>query len=175
MFSKDKGVIASLVGIFILIAFIIAMQETSGFRKTSIYHLGNAEIPFVDHIEVYQPFTATNAISTGNYESFDFPLGVDYFVPIGNVFVIGEIVGSASTNDLHVQYGYGDTHVTNSVSSPTNPVVLGSFTILSSGIQDHHQPTLTHVPEGKYPFVNVLGGNSKGAFTLTGIYEITPQ
>lgn len=155
----------------LFVAFVIVFIVTGGFFSTTKQvEVGSLTVSFQDEVNVDQPLTATTTITDGNFDSFDLPLGTSFVVDSSSQFVIGGFSLTSSTTEIRVDFGYGDTHVENSVSAPTNAVTLGSFVIIpASGLE--RVPVLVKVPAGKNPFVRVVGDASNGHITAIGVNE----
>lgn len=167
MKSKGLGIAIS----FVIIAFVIVYAVTNGFFSSSItVAAGSMTIEFPSIVNVQQPLTATTTITDGNYDSFDEPLGTSFTASSTKEFIIGGLSVTASATDLQVDYGFGDSHVENSVSAPTNAVTLGSF-VIPAGAGLERVPVFVKIPVDKHPFVRVQGDTSNGHITIIGVPE----
>ncbi len=154
-----------------IIAFVIIYAVTGGFFSSSItVAVGSMTVEFPTVVNVQQPLTATTTITDGNYDSFDEPLGTSFTASSTEAFMIGGFSLTSSATDIQVDYGYGDTHVENSVSAPTNAVTLGSF-VIPSGAGLERVPVFVKIPVDKHPFVRITGDTSNGHITIIGVPE----
>ena len=170
MFSKDKGIVVVLIGIVLGLLFIVSDSVTDGFHNTTIVEAGSMSIPFTGIIDVETALTASTTITDGNYDSFDSPLGTSFVGDSVKEFTVGGFSLTSSTTDIRIDYGFGTSHVENSVSAPTDDVIVGSFVIpASSGLE--RVPVFWKVPVNAHPFVRVVGSDSNGHVTLIGVFD----
>lgn len=154
-----------------IIAFVIIYAVTGGFFSSSItVAVGSMTVEFPRLVDVEQPVTATTTITDGNYDSFDEPLGTSFTASATKQFMVGGFSVTSPATDIQVDYGFGDTHVENSVLAPTNAVTLGSF-VIPSGAGLERVPVFVRIPVGKHPFVRILGDASNGHITIIGVPE----
>lgn len=166
---KNKGLGIAIA--FVIIAFVIVYAVTGGFFTSSTtIDAGSMTIEFPRVVAVEQPLTASTAITDGHYDSFDLALGTSFVASSTQPFLIGGFSLTSSATEVRVDYGYGDDHVENSVSAPTNAVTVGSFVIPSAaGLE--RVPVFVRIPIDKHPFVRVVGDVSNGHITIIGVAE----
>ena len=166
MKNKTVGIVLSLLIIF----FVAVWAQTRGLAGSTSVDVGSMTLSYRKTIEVQQPLTATTTITDGRFDSFDLPLGTSFIASATREFIIGGFTVNSSATDIRIDYGFGDTHVENSVGAPTNAVTQGSFVIqASAGLE--RVPVFVKVPVGKIPFVRVVGDASNGHITIIGVPE----
>ncbi len=170
MFSKDKGIAIVLIGIVLALVFIAADVLTDGFSKSTVVEAGSMTIPFSGVIDVETALTASTTITDGNYDSFDLPLGTSFVGDPLLEFVIGGFSLTSSTSDIRIDYGFGTSHVENSVSAPSGLVIVGSF-VIPAGAGLERVPVLWKLPIASHPFVRIVGDVSNGHITIIGKFE----
>ncbi len=170
MFSKDKGIAIVLIGIILALLFIATDFLTDGFSKTTLVEVGSITAPFSGVLSVDTALTASTTITDGRYDSFDSPLGTSFVGDPVNIFVVGGFSLTSSSADIRVDYGFGTTHVENSIAPPAGLVIVGSFVIpTASGIE--RIPVLWKIPVNTHPVVRVSGADSNGHITFIGKFE----
>lgn len=145
--------------------------QTNGLQRSVEVSIGRVTVPqaLAENIRVLS--TATLAPTSGNYDSFDNTIGTSYLVPASRFLASEFHVAGDLSSDLLVEIGYGDTHVEDSATPPTNAVIIGYWTWQAGG--DHHDEEFTYLfPAGVYPYARVVissGGSSTGTVMIYGV------
>jgi len=166
MRNKSVGIVLA----FGIIGFVLLFAVTDGFMADGSLELGSMTTTYNSRLEVVSAFTASTTVTDGYYDSFDSPGGTSYAVGSSRQFVVSEILANPAAADIRIDYGYGDTHVENSASAPTNAVFVGSV-IIETGSGLNEIGIFMKVPSGKYPFVRQSGASSVGHVTMLGVSE----
>lgn len=95
-------------------------------------------------------------LGNGRYDSLDSPLGTDFIVPAGFEFHVTDGDMPHDPPESVISFGWGDTHVENSIAAPTNSVI--AFRITLDDGSPHEFTMHVIVPAGKYPFVRFEEG-----------------
>jgi hypothetical protein len=151
------GVVAVAIIIFAVWVTMVREGQVPGHTGLTV-NLGALSADAVDVADVLvtlQP--PTDQLTTGRYDSFDSPVGTSYAVPAGKtLLIVGGDAPDESGSPALYSVGYGDTHVENSVSAPTNPVVITKFTVTEGA---RELALWAEIPSGKFPFVFFDGGS----------------
>lgn len=132
------------------------------------YKIGSIET--WDPTELKTLVTSQEDVTSGRYDTLESPRGTDYVVPAGKTLYIGKLqggTGQASGANGRIEIGYGDDGVADSVSAPTNALVVYQIRHRTSdGLRPWDEDVWIPIPAGKYPYVR-LGG--AGNLTVVGI------
>ncbi len=101
-------------------------------------------------------------IASGRYDSLDSPLGTDFIVPADREFHVTDGDMPHDPPESVISFGWGDTHVENSVAAPTNDVIAFRISLDDNSPDEFSMHVI--VPAGKYPFVRY----EEGTGTLDG-------
>lgn len=154
MRDKSLGIITALV----IIAVLILWGATDGFRPDTIT-IGSVELSGQRSGDVVTLIQATSfeSLVVNNFDSMDSPRGTSYQVPAGKTLYVYLINWTPNASSTTLWFGYGDNHVENSTTTPTNAVALFTSTGQVSG-EPINASTLLAVPEGKYPAITFQDG-----------------
>lgn len=107
--------------------------------------------------------------STGNYSTFEKPVGTAYQVPAGKLFKIGLIYFSSAIARGSLKIGYGDDSVADSGTPPTNFVELIKEIPVEIADAINEKKAFLKIPAEKYPCIQALTG--EGNCIILGIVE----
>ena len=96
--------------------------------------------------------------ASGNYSSFEQPVGTAYQVAGGKQFIVTKIGTTGKNEAVEINIGYGDNAVSDSAVEPTNPVYLLPAIPNAVANQIYESGVVLYVPEGKYIFMQPTGG-----------------
>ena len=98
--------------------------------------------------------------SNNDFTTFQFPIGTYYQVPSTAQFYICELSVSVSVSVTKITLGYGDDIVLDSVTPPTNPVLLVYEISVSQSDQFIKNSFFIPVPYNKYLYIGSSGGTA---------------
>lgn len=120
------------------------------------------DITFRNPARMIALVNSENPVTAGRYDTFESPRGTDYQVPAAGPIYLVQFHGTplASVNAaIHVEIGYGDDAVSNSIAAPTNAVIVWNVAYPSADGLSLPVSVHLEIPAGKYPFIVSTGGN----------------
>lgn len=111
--------------------------------------------------------TLFKAVAKDDFDTFQYPLGVNYQVPEDRTLFITELVFWGDAAKTIIRILYGDDVVTASAVPPTNPQYISPFHVEPVADIDHHHETYIQVPAFKYPAVEMQVG--AGSVEIHGV------
>ena len=152
--------------------FVSALATALVVSVTLVAQAGTITLGSAVEVNLNELVALTNSqdtLTADNYDSFESPRGTDYVVPTDRTLYITSVHGlphAAASTDQHFHIGYGDDGVDNSVSAPTNAVVVCDWSWEAADGPPAVLPLYCPIPEGKYPFIQ---GTGAGNYQATGV------
>lgn len=152
MREKSAGIVLALAIIF----FGLFWFHTDGFSGNVFTCGGALEFKAAAINTCDGLITPSTSPGGGNYDSVDLPLGTSYEVAARRTFLLAGVAVTIGATSTTLQFGYGDTHVENSVAAPASDVVLGEVQYpANAGLV---LTSITgEVPAGKFPWARITG------------------
>ena len=146
----------AIVVSFVAVLLVIAYAVTNGFERVTVGSLSTYNLESLITL-----VNSDTPITGGNYDSFERPRGSPYQVPPDTTFWAVRFNGTplaASGQDVEISLGCGDDAVSDSLSAPTNAVVIASITWVAENGLPAAIPIGFPFPAGCFPFVLANNG-----------------